>query len=966
MKGQNRTTKHIGFFLTLASVVSVFAGCKKNDPQNNPDTPGETPTQEVTEEMLAKAIRASTPTVDVEIGEYEHLDHYTVKDVDEKVASYNSSSILEMDKDEVINVVYNSQSKSSIQASPMLLTNLVNANNELHTITITDRAGHYIEREYNFLSATNDKISISNPSAFEYGEVYQITLNDADFLCFENRDPAVRTLTIEIEDDPLDVAEAHDVDRKSSIYTIDLNKVSNKKVNEEDGTYSFEYDGDFPSDIKKGDVFYATVEGKDNNKVDFYGVYLSRQVGGNERLVITYRAPEMDEIYNEFRLKGNEPLDLTDAEVLINDEVALQQFKTSDLARGIARATLPLVDNNLQTLTGILSNFRINVNANYVGNRFSMKFAAGIYNYKIKDQMFLTVDFSYEKITDYSIDFDFSIETKWIFPVGINYKVKCIEDTQEIFCLKATFTKALLPAAPDKTTDFTDDIVNEINAIQNDKNASIINNFAKDSTITPSTSGSKTSWPILVIDVYMFAPLSIRFRADFYIDAGFQAMMMFRQETHSKKVDFCFSNTSGSSTDAENTVAKSSNWMIAFAGNIHLEFGLRISLSISIFGLHDYIHAEAYAEFYIRGEAAGLLVADISVHDTGVDFSGYIGIDLSVTCGFRIGLDFKLLIFSYDINKVLALGYLLRLKYENSLEHWSDLAETEIDMNQFEMSLDETNVLWFNCFNSITMGFEETHFKADEQFSILSGSLMPDKVVKWTSGNMFEYEVIDPDNYAEISKDGVIKMKAGVPITHDFKIRIHVSNWVGTVSDREITVHFTDPTARAVYLAVSAYISGQDEPLYIYLGDYRPGDQVVLPEAPKFRGYIFDSFGIYELTNPDLYLTSNTLLGENTLGKDYHEGETFVMPEGGEGDLIFICFYQVAREYTVNFHDGNYNIVYVDKVYEGEDATAPYAALRDRFMDTSKYVFIGWNIRFNNVQSNLDVYAIYIGIGEVK
>ena len=93
---------------------------------------------------------------------------------------------------------------------------------------------------------------------------------EVNFLCFENKDPQFRTLTVEIEDDPA-WAKTYDIkEKKSGIIDIDRQYVINKKISDEE--LSFDYIKQQDLDLKSGDVFYVSIPGAPNASLDFYGV----------------------------------------------------------------------------------------------------------------------------------------------------------------------------------------------------------------------------------------------------------------------------------------------------------------------------------------------------------------------------------------------------------------------------------------------------------------------------------------------------------------------------------------------------------------------------------------------------------------------------------------------------------------------------------------------------------------------
>ena len=255
----------------LAATATAFAGCNKNNKDNKENKENET--HQISDQELMEAIAGSNPTVDVEVGEYEHLEGMEVKDVDALTGKKGSSSWLDAPKDIAVNILFNHDDRSGIQYSVSLMKNLVNANKELHTISIVDRGGSRLESTSNseLLTKDGEKITVSKPGGFDYGEVYQIELNDASFLYFENKDISIRTLTIEIEDDPNEEATYNEKTKKTNITNVNLNKVINKKVNKEEETCSFEYVGTFPN-LSKDNVFYATGT-TENDKLDFYGLF---------------------------------------------------------------------------------------------------------------------------------------------------------------------------------------------------------------------------------------------------------------------------------------------------------------------------------------------------------------------------------------------------------------------------------------------------------------------------------------------------------------------------------------------------------------------------------------------------------------------------------------------------------------------------------------------------------------------
>ena len=906
--------KNKWFLVSMLSVLAVtsLAGCNKDNKKQ----------EDITDEMITNIIEASNPDVEVNIGEYESMIN-PVTPSEEDYTTFTSSSVLDAPRDYVVTVTYASEEETTLQNVTNLMSNIVSANDKASIITITDRGGEVSSNGLLTLANEGKSFTVSRPGGYEYGEVYEIEINDAPYLCFDGKSYSIRTLTIEIEDDPNEAATYDEKVLKEGIVNIDLDKVSNKQMDEETSTYSFDYDGDL--DLAEGQIFYATRDVA-NKYLDFYGVYQSKKDLGNKKR-ITYLAPDMDQIYRAFHLKGEKPLNLEecDTDILLTQDIATQQFKNSTITRALAKTALPYAHNDLETVKGMLSNFKVHFDTSYVNNRVGFKMCAGIYSYKLADQCYLTFEVGYEKVTDYNVDFDVKIRWKWIFPVGVDYKIKCLEESDSAYYVKINVTKSFIPdtpTGPDETADkkFFDELTDAIENIGEGIEAYDGSNF------DPSTSGTRTSWPILRVDCYYFAPATFRLQLEVYIDIGIQATGLFKKQVHNTKVDFCYTNIDSAKTDEQSKTAETSNWMIGFIGSVHLEVGLKVSFSFSILGLYDYLCAQAYAEAFINCSVTGMAIANITSQDGDKTFTGYICIDFAITAGVRVGIYFKILFIDKNISKLLYYEYVFRIKYENALEHWSKLSENEVTIDQGQtLSLDQTNVLWIEYFDSVTMQLREKKFGAKDEYEIFSGSLVKDK--NWGKGRIFSYKSSN-ENYLTVDKDGVMHVKDGTPNEFTVEVSIEVSNWAGTLSDKTITVHFIASDTKELYVGDQL------------IGDYRPGYQVTLPEGPKEYGKLF------------LYYSYN--------GTHYNVGDKFTMLSD---TTTLTPIYRLLKYFDVNFYDGLGNCVSYNRIMEFEAAQAPAERIRDRFMRMNgDYVFLGWDSDFSYITNTLNVHGIYMEV----
>ncbi len=903
------------FLLAGLLAVTALTGCnnKKEEPQ------------EITDEMITNIIEASNPDVEVHVGEYESM----IKDEtfsEEDYHTFTSSSVLDAPRDYVITVNYDNSDNLSAQNVTNLMSNIVNANDQANIITITDRGGNYQNNCHLTLSTSGDSFTVTRPGGYDYGEVYKIAINDTPHLIFDGKSSSIRTITLEIEDDPSEPSVIEDKVLKDDIVNIDLDKVSNKQVDTEKEIYSFDYDGNI--NLNKGQIFYATRTSGPNKYLDFYGEYQETQDIGNKKRII-YTAPDMDQIYNSFHLKDNKPLNLDecDTELLLTQEVATEQFKKSSITRALVRTALPYANNDLEIVGGMLSNFRVRFDTNYYNNRVGFKMMAGIYGYELANKTYLTFELGYEKVTDYNVDFDVGIKYKWILPVGVDYKIKCLEECDSAYYVKVYVTQSWAPDVPvgpddEKDADFFNTLADNIEKIENGIEV------YDGREMGPSTSGTRTSWPIIQVDCYYFAPVTFRLKLEVYIDIGLQATGLFKKQVHTNRVDFCFTNESGAETDEENKTAETSNWMVAVIGALHLEVGVRATFNFSILGLYDYLLAQAYAEGFVNASVSGMAVANITTREIGTDFTGYLCLDFAISVGVRVGLYFKILCFDKNISKLLFFDYLFRMLNENALEHWSTLCEDTVTIDDGQtLSLDQTNVLWVEYFDSVTMQLREKKYAADAEYHIFSGYIVPDFVKDMGQGKIFTYKS-NNESLLTVDKDGVIHVKDGTPNEFTTTIKISVSNWAGTISDKTITVNFKANDTKELYCGA------------MYIGNYRPGYEVVLPEGPKEYGKCF------------LYY--------NYGGTHYNVGDKFVMPNGTTN---LEPVYRLLKYFTVRFFDGLGNCISDNRIMEFEAAIEPSERMRDRYMIyEGNYVFLGWDTKFDYITGDLDVHAIYMEV----
>ena len=925
--------RHITLLGAIFLAITCIAGCSDKHKDKNYD---------ISDKAITTILEKANIKADVDIGPYDdHIigDKDNLVDVPEEAQLSTSSAIFDAPRDFEMNLVYVGDETDNLRTVSNLMSDIKNANNELGIVSIKDRAGNKTHKNLLTLSNVGQELKVTNPDGYAYGEVYEIEINDAPYLGFKDKSASIRKVTVEIEDDPNDAATYNDKELKAGIIDVDLNKVSNKQEHVEEKVFTFDYEGTFPN-MSKGDIFHAyDPEIKNNLYFEFYGIFESKETVDKTHERITYSYPKLNQIYDKCRLKGSQPLNVEeDAEILLTSELAAAKFKQSGLAKAILKAAAPLVKNDETQLQDLANNFRVHFNVSDAGNRVSIKMGLSIVNIKLGKWIF-NFDIGYEKVTDYTIDFDVDVDYWTIIPIGVNYKIKCIEDTQQGFYVLFSFTKSLRPEDPERDPEAEEEFQRQLEKEAQAMEAGDSTAYAwGDKEIASSTTGSRTSWPVVQINCYYFTPITVRIEADLYIEAAIHVDLLVKKETFSTKVDFEYSNYEGSGQDVQPKIHSESNWFFALVGSVSVEFGINISFNISILGLYDVVKVGAYIEYFINFSATGFLILDIATNSDGqTRTNGYLGIDLAVTAGVKAGLVLKLFyVIDESWSKVLWYEYLFRIKWESALAEWSPMAKKQIDITQGNTAKidDYPEILFLSTFNTVTYSLQEKHYNANDKFSIFSGKLCPKWLEELTGDPIFTF--VPEDNKLLTVENGVIKVKDGTPTEFTTTIRIEVNNWAGFAPDQTITVHFVANDTLDVYTE-SGLLSASK-----YLGNVRPGGSFLLPEGPKVYGYEF--------------------LAYTFEGQEYKPSSSVTIPESYKGEVILGTKYRELPYYNVKFYDCFGNVVSEQRIMEGESAIAPSAAIRDRFIEPGTYRFLNWVDDYSKIMQDTEIYSVYMEV----
>ena len=384
--------------LSLLSFGLILSSCDKPDSTANQTNDPKNDDNQLQYEVLSKW----TPKVTITYDEDLHHEFNDIKPLSPENQERLSSTLFDVPRNSTLKIHFN-------ESAPEYFTceNVVNNNGMF--LSVKDAVSNKFHTSLP-LSTDGDKVSLQFDETFEYGKVYRISLNAGAHLQFENKDPSIQTLVIEMEDDPSEEAEYDTCIPKENVPTLDLNNVSNEQT-EENELMSFVYSGTFPS-LQKGDLFYAKSEANDRfSMADFYGIFESSEPV-EDKTKVYYSEPKGEDIYDELRVKGVKPVDLTGLQLTATREYIQEQFRYSDSAR----ALLSLFSKQAETrdvkqLGSIMDHIELSLTFNYYNNVLNLTFSIGAKDIKLRDNLFLTVVYTYNLTNNYNTDYDISLKT---------------------------------------------------------------------------------------------------------------------------------------------------------------------------------------------------------------------------------------------------------------------------------------------------------------------------------------------------------------------------------------------------------------------------------------------------------------------------------------------------------------------------------------------------------------------------
>ena len=125
----DKKLKIFGLFISVFSFLASCSTTSRKDENND--------SSEREEAIVTRILEESDPIAEIHVGPFEPLDGVEAKEVDSNAKTYDSSTILDMPRNNPINVVYDNSGNRTLQSVSCLLNNIVEENNYRYAIVVS-------------------------------------------------------------------------------------------------------------------------------------------------------------------------------------------------------------------------------------------------------------------------------------------------------------------------------------------------------------------------------------------------------------------------------------------------------------------------------------------------------------------------------------------------------------------------------------------------------------------------------------------------------------------------------------------------------------------------------------------------------------------------------------------------------------------------------------------------------------
>ena len=843
-----------------------------------------------------------------------------------------NTAILEVDRDFTFDITVNAGISYHIWDHEILYKSSINY------VRIVNQYNEIILTEFSNVDRNNNIYTISPLSLYEYDMVYTATIYDDKPFHFVGKDESIKKITFKVEAEDPTLDNVNNVTPINNLVNINLKDCQDTEESaSQSGNYVFEYYGNVI--LIAGDVFLASDVLGVNDKNAFYGKVVSIENRDRFKL-IEYEPANANDVFTELDIdQKDEPIDLTNSEVVLTEEVVKERFATNEETQKLVYAIAREAGANRYDILDWLSHASLNVNLGKKNNTFTFTINinwAGVF----KDEVLFNVNVGYEYKETLTADFKARIATKMgVIPIGVDYKLKLVEDSYNSFTIKIDFSRGVSPMPDaDKIREGIFKRIGEAEEGLVDYKSIFANG---DHAAKVDGDGNALIIPLLRVDIDTFYPVSFRIEIDLIVEISIKVAFVFQYSSHKKTVVFSFSNEQGADNVTNKTLEESSEIDVSFYGQFKAEVGLKVKFAIYLLGFYKYLHAEFYIHGYIGFSITGMALFHWDLDPNSQrTFNADASFEFKIYFGLKWGYDVRILFFhvsdSYNFMPDIVLyGYRTGEKIIEAKPPTTNISITEDGLD-----LGASNYLLYDVFEP-------------NKFQVAKAKLIkPTAVVQKEYGALVNVETTapmlsfrftdnsgNPCNYVRLVGDR-LSVNKDAPI--DFTCKMIVTSLVGNVAETtfNITCHCDDLR--------DIYFNG------VYAYSVRGGSTITLPTFDISEEIIDDQ------TNFAYFWLPQGYSGET--GTDYYSGlpgHSYDLSKLAEGDVNFVKTPEYKHFYLVDFFTCTGLHIKTVRVEFGQHLSlsdVPTAYECERNMPG--YRFVGWDIGYDNLTSIYDMKVV--------
>ncbi len=745
------------------------------------------------------------------------------------------------------------------------------------------------------------------------GHCYKVSLYETcySFKVEKTLDASVRTLYFNVKEENKSVMELVE-----GIQSYPLENVIQNTDPLEPHPYLI-YKGDLA--VSENDIvkFESSDESKKNDTV-FVKVVSTRKDNNNTR--VNYVSPEAKDIFKDLDLHvDDEKIPLNNFHINSKDEI-YEQLLNSELVKDYIAYTAyeyNFGDNN-SAVWDFIKSCVISVSFKFIDVGISLQFNL-LFTHKFESGWVLSLNITVQWEETYTVSADASVRKFLGVPYWVDMSIAADKTDKVSVKAAIAMTHSTFNPGPELEDPKNVDIKNAKENVANLKDKWMESGMFD--SYHDKTESGLTLFNIGYVDFYLgYVTFSIELYVTLASAISITAGAGWTYESTTTIISY--STNDGNKTDGGASPHGVTSHVISgeFIGKYNIEMGIKVRFGFSITGLKwlAQLTLDLDGRFYLTITGFGSLTWDLVTKDLVID------VGFQIEIGFKIEITLAVVILGHGYgNWSIFSKKFPFIIFGNPNRVQEHVVDEVVNLRKMNTKIDDTNTMWFNVLDGLSMSTAPKRFKYNEKLTVLDSCFISEpvgiKLVDSFVSNNPSLIAIEGDEYVVKTNQNMFDATATLTVSDIFGSREH---------SYTINIHYQKENTKIVDF------DGKDA------AAYEKGDVVDMPMGEEREGYIFKGWKLN--------------------GKRVDLSKPYLM---GEEDLHFESDYISYVHYLVEFYDGYNNLVQSSWVLNEDRAVAPSADIRDQNMNG--YRFVSWDVDFSCVKNNMKIYGIYTRITEV-